>query len=258
MKSIPSLIEIRKRGAFTLIELLVVIAIIAILASLLLPALAKAKAKSKTVACFNNLRQLGLATQFYASDHDDWVPGDTFGGGYFFANLLAPYVDKKIKSRDFQNEQTLYEAYMRIEVYHCPALRSGSNRRVPFALHYTINSIDFNLFKRTRQYAATPYQKISSIPGFTKVAYLMEINDDGQLQPHNYSGWNVWRDDHTPYNARGRRNASPRMIRADDDRHAGQTTVVFLDGHTETRKLADGITDNGVPLRLFNPYAEIN
>ena len=114
--------------AFTLIELLVVIAIIAILASLLLPALAKAKAKSKTVACFNNLRQLGLATQFYASDHDDWVPGDTFGGGYFFANLLAPYVNKKIKSRDFQNEQTLYETYMRIEVYHCPALRSGSNR----------------------------------------------------------------------------------------------------------------------------------
>ena len=82
--------------------------------------------------------------------------------------------------------------------------------------------------------------------------------DDGQLQPRSYGGWNVWRDDHTPYNARGRRNASPRMIRADDDRHAGQTTVVFLDGHTETRKLADGITDNGVPLRLFNPYAEIN
>ena len=47
------------------------------------------------------------------------------------------------------------------------------------------------------------------------------------------------------------------MIRADDDRHAGQTTVVFLDGHTETRKLADSITDNGVPLRLFNPYAEV-
>jgi prepilin-type N-terminal cleavage/methylation domain-containing protein len=75
--------SISARRGFTLIELLVVIAIIAILAALLLPALAKAKAKAQRSACVNNQKQIGLSFTMWAGEHNDKYPStvDVSEGG---------------------------------------------------------------------------------------------------------------------------------------------------------------------------------
>ena len=67
----------RRAMAFTLIELLVVIAIIAVLAGLLLPALARTREKGRSIACLNNLHQMGLANVFYAGDNRGNLPART-------------------------------------------------------------------------------------------------------------------------------------------------------------------------------------
>src|SRR5690348_15344424 len=63
-----------QRRAFTLIELLVVIAILAVLAAILFPVFAQARAKARQAACFSNLKQIGYALQMYLQDHDEHLP----------------------------------------------------------------------------------------------------------------------------------------------------------------------------------------
>lgn len=148
------------RKAFTLIELLVVIAIIAILAAMLLPALAKAKARAQQAYCINNVKQLGLGMNLYVGDNNDIYAGAAS------ANTYGPHLEDWIYWRVGANTPTVNGVYMTLDksplvrvlgtagstnMFRCPADQYDKDRVTyaqggdgPYYYSYEFNSYNLS------------------------------------------------------------------------------------------------------------------
>lgn len=146
--------NLRPESGFTLVELLVVVAIIAVLAAMLLPVLAKAKAKSHGAACASHLRQLGMALAFYAGDHASFFPRNimegsgssegwvTIAGSWVLGNAKKDRTDTNLR------EGVLWRYVQNVGVYKCPTARStvigqpGLPRTRSYSLSFWLNGHD--------------------------------------------------------------------------------------------------------------------
>jgi prepilin-type N-terminal cleavage/methylation domain-containing protein len=224
----------RTAPAFSLIELLVVIAIIAILAGLLLPVLASAKAKGKQAACLNNFKQLALCYQMYSGDNDgrlvenfaetsgntnSWVRGDM---------KYAPDATNSFRIR----QSKLFSYGGNLELYRCPDDTAKTDGRLRVR-SYSMNSWVGSRLMEQAPYASTKtgfrtFVKESEVVARGPTELWLIADEDAQTLD---DGWFlVTMDDTKPF------ASFPAT------RHQRGYGLNFADGHAQLYKLRDANT----------------
>jgi prepilin-type N-terminal cleavage/methylation domain-containing protein len=156
-------------AAFTLIELLVVIAIIAVLASMLLPALAKAKAKSLQTKCLNNLKQLQVCYVMYADDNNEVLPLNHAVPDRSLKDSWVVGDAKRDTSTSNIEAGVLFKYNSSVAIYRCPADKSrtlpsassklGLPRTRSYAIDYALSGDNARLTRATQILDPPPVKK---------------------------------------------------------------------------------------------------
>ena len=224
--------------AFTLVELLIVIAVIAILASLLLPALGRSKDAAQRIKCVSNLRQLGLATQMYWGDNNSecfrYGGVMTNGGQLYWFGWIGPGPEGQ---RPFDATQGVLYSYLQGRgVELCPSLNYALGQ---FKLKATGAAYGYGYNLHLSVPATQPPVKITRIIRTTETALLADAAQVNTFQPPASRSNPMLEEFY--YVSNNRNEATAHF------RHAQRANAIFCDGHVAPERMDAGSLDQNLP-----------